>query len=234
MPLNLSMVGSAVSKLITISQKPGNWAEAGHALLNGGAEAMVRVMPEWEWEFHFEPNGCRNAKRGLFAIADPYRLGAALLAHAGSRTPFALAPGLLVDEGGLKFLVVMDEIHREPDGTFIGHRLDEFGNPIEVSFPVACFLIRKVQAPAIAPTRQAYDSQTSFARIFRDFSQAYPSGGTKEFKVWVEHQPTLSVAVHGGKPRIELSHGVEPKPLKYWSMKSLYNEISKRTDPAPL
>lgn len=220
-----------MNELITISQKPGNWAEAGHALLNGGAEAMVQVMPEWEWEFHFEPDGCRKANRGLFTIADPYRLGAALLAYAGSRKPFALAPGLLVDETGLKFQVVLDEIHREQDGTFISHRLDESGNPVEVAFPVACFLIRKVDVPAITPTRKPYGPKTSFAKIFRDFSQAYPSGGTREFRRWVGHQPTLSVAEHGGKPRIELNHGVDPKPLKYWSMKSLYNELSKRTAP---
>jgi hypothetical protein len=220
-----------VSEWITISQKPGNWAEAGHALLSGRAEATVRVIPEWEWEFHFEPNSCRSAKRGLFTVADPYRLGAALLAQAGSRIPFELAPGLLVDEAGLKFRVVLDEEQREPDGTYIGHRLDEVGNPVEVSFPVACFMIRKVDAPAITPARQAYGPKTSFARIFRDFSQIHPSGDTNDFREWARHQPTLSVVEHLGKPRIELNHGVQPKPLKHWSMKSLYNKISKRTTP---
>jgi hypothetical protein len=207
----------------------GQLPEAAHALISGRARAFVVVFPKKDWEFHYVPNGWKKAQSGQYQIRNPKRLATALFkSYDTKQKSFELAPGNLLNAAGEVLTVVLDEIHFNDAGVFVEHRLDEYGNPEEVVFPMECFSIQHLdESEYVDNKQQEYGAATKLTTIVRHFLLDRPKGYTRDFEEWIHYQPQLSVVERGNGKSVQLKYGPKLQATKYWNWDSVARRISE-------
>lgn len=206
----------------------GQFPEVAQALLSGRARAFVVIPPKRDWEFHYVPNGWKQAQPGQYQIRNPGCLAAALLhAYKTKQKSFELAPGKLLNPAGEMFTVMLDDIEHDDDG-IARQRLDPDGDQWEVVFPMECFSVQHLDESEYADNKQPeYGATTTLTTIIRHFLLERPDGYTRDFTEWIHHQPQLSVVERGNGKNVQLKYGSKTQTPRYWKWSSVSRRISE-------